>query len=252
MIAVPYDKTLLYKAFISYSHAADGKLAPALQRTLHGFAKPWYRLRAIRVFRDKTSLSLTPALWPTIEKALDDSEYFILLASPEATASHWVQQEVHYWLEHKSPDKLLIVLTAGEISWDSTVNNFDRARTTSLPESLQGAFKEEPLFLDLSWAKEEEQVSPRQARFRDGVASLAATLHGKPVDELSGEDVRQHRRTKQVAWAAVTALSVLTVAAVVAAVIAAQQKNLAEDRYRVALSRQLASQSENKQDACTQ
>jgi hypothetical protein len=84
-----------YRAFISYSHAAeDGKLAPALQSALHRFAKPWYRLRALDVFRDETSLSVTPALWPSIEKALSESEYFILMASPKAAASHWVRQEM--------------------------------------------------------------------------------------------------------------------------------------------------------------
>lgn len=87
---------MLYKAFISYSHAADGELAPALQSALHRFAKPWYRLRAIHVFRDKTSLSVTPALWSSIKKALSESEYFILLASPDAAASHWVKQEINY------------------------------------------------------------------------------------------------------------------------------------------------------------
>jgi len=55
-----------YAAFISYSHAADGKLAPALQQSLQRFAKPWNRMRALRVFRDETSLSINPALWPTI------------------------------------------------------------------------------------------------------------------------------------------------------------------------------------------
>ena len=34
-----------YVAFISYSHAADGKLAPQLQAVIHRFARPWYRLR---------------------------------------------------------------------------------------------------------------------------------------------------------------------------------------------------------------
>ena len=91
-----------YDAFISYSHAADGKLAPALQSALHRFAKPWYRLRAVRVFRDKTSLSVSPALWSAIEAALSESKYFILLASPEAAASHWVQQEVEYWIGNRS------------------------------------------------------------------------------------------------------------------------------------------------------
>ena len=76
-----------YKAFISYSHAVDGKLAPSLQSALHRFAKPWYRLRALHVFRDRTSLSVNPALWPAIEKAMDDSDYFLLLSSPEASSA---------------------------------------------------------------------------------------------------------------------------------------------------------------------
>jgi hypothetical protein len=40
-----------YKAFISYSHAADGKLAPDLEKALERFAKPWNRTRAFDVER---------------------------------------------------------------------------------------------------------------------------------------------------------------------------------------------------------
>lgn len=43
-----------YKAFISNSRAMDGEFAPAIQAALYGFAKPFYRLRAVRIFRDKT------------------------------------------------------------------------------------------------------------------------------------------------------------------------------------------------------
>src|SRR3954468_14796270 len=115
-----------YKAFISYSHAADDQLAPALQSALHKFAKPFYRLRAIRIFRDKTSLHLTPELWPMIQAALQQSEYFILLASPDAAQSHWVQMEVGEWLKLKngSVERLLIVQTEGEIGWDDAANDF--------------------------------------------------------------------------------------------------------------------------------
>jgi hypothetical protein len=81
-----------YKAFISYSHAADGKLAPALQQALHRIAKPWYRLRTMRVFRDQTNLATSPGLWTEIENALRDSEFFIYLASPAAAQSLWVQK----------------------------------------------------------------------------------------------------------------------------------------------------------------
>src|SRR5262249_7330513 len=88
----PGRRDMPYEAFVSYSHAVDGQLAPALQSALHGLAKPWYRLRALRVFRDKTSLSANPGLWPSIERALAESEFFLLLASPEAAHSPWVER----------------------------------------------------------------------------------------------------------------------------------------------------------------
>jgi len=76
-----------YDAFISYSHAADGRLAPALQSGMQRLAKPWYRVRVLRVFRDETGLSTNPHLWSSIVVALDDAEWFVLLASPESAAS---------------------------------------------------------------------------------------------------------------------------------------------------------------------
>src|SRR3954454_18623500 len=91
-----------YAAFISYSHAVDGKLAPALQSGLHGFARPAFQLRALRVFRDEASLSANPGLWSSIEQALGESAFFILLASPEAARSPWVGRETSYWVQHKS------------------------------------------------------------------------------------------------------------------------------------------------------
>ena len=54
-----------YDAFISYSHGGDGKLAPTLQTGIERFAKPWYRIRALKVFRDQSSLSANPKLWPS-------------------------------------------------------------------------------------------------------------------------------------------------------------------------------------------
>ena len=98
----------LYDAFISYSHAKDKPIAAALQSAIQKLGKPWYRRRALRLFRDDTSLSATPHLWPTIEQALGQSRHFLLLASPEAAASKWVNQEVAYWLQHNSIDTLLI------------------------------------------------------------------------------------------------------------------------------------------------
>ena len=37
--------------------------------------------------------------------------WLVLLASPQAAASEWVNREVSWWLTHRSPDRILIVAT---------------------------------------------------------------------------------------------------------------------------------------------
>ena len=227
---------MTYKAFVSYSHAGDGNLAPALQSALHRFAKPWYRLRAMRVFRDKTSLAMTPELWPSIEAALGESEHFLLLASPAAAHSQWVQHEVAWWLENRSPKSLFLLLTDGELSWDAAAADFDWTKTTALPAGLKGRYRDEPLWVDFRWAKNVGNLSLRHSRFRGAILDVAAPLHHRPKDELDGEDVRQHRRTKIAAWSAVLAVAAF-------AIVATWQWYVARQRYLVALSRQLAAEA---------
>ena len=195
-----------YHAFISYSHAADGRLAPALQTGLQQFAKPWYRLRALRVFRDQTGLSVTPELWSAIETALGQSNYFLLLASPQAAQSKWVEQEVDWWLAHRSAKQLLIVWTDGDVLWDSAATDFDWTKTTALPRHLEKVFQQEPLHLDLRWAKSSSHLSVRRPEFADAVARLAATLRGVSLDEIVGEDVSQYQKTMRLARGAGLAL----------------------------------------------
>src|SRR5581483_8410781 len=105
----------LYDAFISYSHAKDKPIAAALQTAIQRLGKPWYRRRALRVFRDDTSLSATPQLWHAIEDALGRSRYLILLVSPQSAASPWVGKEIAFWLANKSVDTMLMAVTEGEV-----------------------------------------------------------------------------------------------------------------------------------------
>lgn len=107
-----------YKAFLSYSHSEDKYFSPVLQSSLETFANKWYQIRRIKIFRDETNLTITPSLWSSIKSALNNSEYFIYLASPKATQSKWVTKEIEWWIKHKSTEKLLIVLTDGEIIWN--------------------------------------------------------------------------------------------------------------------------------------
>ena len=166
-----------YDGFISYSHAADGQLAPALQQGLQRLAKPWNSRRALRIFRDETGLSTNPHLWSAIEAALDESEWFVLLASPEAAGSEWVNKEISHWLATKSIASMLPVVTDGTWQWDVGLGCFTDG-STAVPEALRGALAEEPRHLDLRWARDETDLDLRNSRFRSAVADLAAPMHG--------------------------------------------------------------------------
>lgn len=207
-----------YHGFLSYSHAADGTLAPHLQSALHRFAKPWYRLRAIRVFRDKTSLSATPSLWPSIEAALRNSEFLLLMASPDAACSHWVIKELKTFLEVSGPTRVLIVLTEGELNWDDTAGDFDWRRTNALPRLEHSMFPAEPLWVDLRALRNADDVSMRNPDFRDAVARLSATLRGLPADQLIGEDIRHHRKAMRLLWSSLLLLAVLALALALAGI----------------------------------
>lgn len=232
-----------YNAFISYSHASDGRVAPALQRLLHQLAKPWYKLRALNVFRDHTDLSTSPHLWESIENVLAVSEYFLLLASREAAASKWVGMEIRYWLEHKSAETLLLVVTDGEIAWDDGSGDFDWSKTTAIPRSLEGVFEMEPLYVDLRDVRTDANLSLENSRFRECLLPLAAALHHTTVGNMVGEEVRQHRKTLRIRNTAISTLTALFIAALIAALVAFDQKNLADERFRRAKASELAARA---------
>lgn len=232
-----------YNAFISYSHAADSRVAPALQSFLHQLAKPWYRIRALNVFRDHTDLSTNPHLWDSIKDVLEVSEYFLLLASPEAAASKWVGKEVQFWLEHKSAETLLLVVTDGELAWDEGKGDFDWATATAISPSLKGVFKMEPFYVDLREVRTDAGLSLENQRFRECILPLAAALHHTTVGNLVGEEIRQHRRTLRIRNAAILTLTVLFLAAMLAAIVAFDQKFLADERFRRAKAGELAARA---------
>jgi WD40 repeat protein len=225
-----------YKAFVSYNHECDERFAASLQSSLSRFAKPWYRLRNMRIFRDETNLSANPALWHSIEQALSESEYFLLLACPSSAGSRWVQQEVEWWLQNRSIEKLLIVLTDGVIAWDHNAQEFDWAKTTALPSCLKSAFPSEPLFADFRAAKTAGKHSDSDEVYRSALLDVAAPLTGRPKDDLDSEDLRLHRKAQRTALAAVLFIVVLGLIAGVGMITASQ-------RQKVAASRALASEA---------
>ena len=239
-----------YDAFISYSHANDKPIAAALQSVIQRLGKAWHQRRAARVFRDDTSLSATPHLWPSIERALSGSSHLILLASPEAASSPWIGKEVEYWLEHKSVDTLFIGLTAGELAWDDKEGDFEWSAATPLPKALKGRFASEPKWVDLKTCR--DGADPHDAKFIDLGADFAAAIRGVPKEDLMSEELRQERRTRRLAVGVAASLLVLAGAAVwqwseaeaertraeAEALRAEQQSELAQDNEQLAKQQQ--------------
>jgi WD40 repeat protein len=239
-----------YDAFISYSHAADDALAPAVQRGLQTLARRWNQRRALEVFRDQTGLSVSPGLWSSIKAGLDESEFFVLMASPEAAASTWVNQEIEHWTASHSVEQMLPVLTAGEWVWSPDTADFDWDVSTAVPSALRGLFREEPRHLDLRWARAETELDLRHSRFREAIAQLAAPMHGMSPQDLESSDVARYRHLVRLRRAVVALLCVLLLLVSGAGLLAVrnasearQQKALAETQATRALSLQLLAQA---------
>ncbi len=201
----------------------------------------------MRVFRDESSLSANPHLWSSIVAAMARSEWFILLLSPESVQSEWVNREVQYWLDHKDPERILPVLTDGDLAWDPTLQRFDPERSNAAPPALIAAFAEEPRWVDLRWARSDTELDLRNTRFRAAVADIASAVRAIPKEDLESEEVLQHRRTVRTAWIAGLVLLLTTAVSIGAALFAAEQRRDAEAQRLVAEEQtQLAQQNETR------
>jgi hypothetical protein len=193
-----------YHAFISYSHTDCGNIAPAIQKAIENIGKPWYKFaRNLTVFRDETNLAASPQLWDSIQDALEHSEYFILLASPQTAKSYWINKEVAYWItKHHTANnglqKILIILTQGAITWDFTKNDFDWEKTISLPKSLQNKFTEEPLWIDLRdyIHTQQKSVDYKAAGFTNGLTKIIGAIVGKAPREIESAELSRNRGIK--------------------------------------------------------
>lgn len=239
--AVAQGSALDYDAFLSYTHI-DEQVAKGIQKGLHHIGKRLGQLRALRVFRDDTDLAPNEDLWGNITAAMARANYLIVVLSPHAASAKapWVDRELRHWLETRGREKLLLVLADGQLQWDEHTGRFDPQLSTAAPPVLTepGSQPTDPLYIDVSADKPWDYRAPV---FRQKVTKLAAPIHGKSIDQLGSDDLREQRRFRRWRRAAIAGLIMLTVAAIIAAFIAVRNEQEAVRQARIALSRQLAS-----------
>ena len=133
---VEHNPEYRYWAFISYS-SKDSAVAARLHRKLETYRIPRDLVgrpgrgeavpgRLFPIFRDREELPLSADLGASIEDALRASRYLIVLCSPGAAASRWVNEEIRYFKELGREDRILAVILDGEPNASDAPSTADR------------------------------------------------------------------------------------------------------------------------------
>jgi WD40 repeat protein len=241
----PVPRGYAYDAFLSYSHRDARAGAVALHRALERFNKPWYRPRGLRVFRDDVSLSANPHLWRSIEDALAQSAWLVVVCSPGGAASPWVDREIRWWLAHRGVSRILLVVAAGGLAPSRVRDGIDPDSSTAVPRVLADALPGEPRWVDLRGIGTGRRRSVAQrAALGDAVADIASAVQGRPKDLLHGAAVRRHRRDLRQVGALVAGLAAAVVVAVLASMAVATERDATAEQARAAKARQLGAAAE--------
>lgn len=212
-----------YKAYLSYSHA-DHRAADWLHRALEAYRIP-KRLRAAEgvmlpeslapVFKDREDLSSASSLSETLQQALEQSEALLVICSPDAAASRWVNEEIRAFKALGRGSKIYCVIVEGDpqAEWGKG-SCFPPALFEGEDESLR-----EPLAAD---ARE----------FADGkrlaLLKVVAGLLGVPLDDLRRRDLSRRRQRRLVLATAAVAAVVLAGLALTAKLAEQQERAQAE------------------------
>jgi len=133
-----------YWAFISYAHV-DEKVATALHRALETYtghrrlppsATPTGEMippRIAPVFRDRDELGASGNLPGRLQEALEASRFLIVICSPAAARSQWVNAEIQRFKALGRSDRILAYIVDGE-PWASRAGAIDNE---SFPHALR-------------------------------------------------------------------------------------------------------------------
>lgn len=234
-----------YAAFVSYSHKASSAFSRELCKGIRTYSRPWFRPR--KVFRDEDELVPDNELPVLIQRRLWDSEFLVLLASPDAACSVWVQDELVQWCGILGrTDRLIIVLTAGAIEVDRLSKNILWEQTDALPELLSNFMARVPLYVDARGIAGEKST-PNDPQFIDCLNRVVARIEGQSPAEMFGEERRRRRRiTRGILSAAGAFLALGAVASVLAfrndrlANQERRKSELAEERLHLSETRRAA------------
>ncbi|HEY4091172.1 MAG TPA: toll/interleukin-1 receptor domain-containing protein [Luteibacter sp.] len=236
-----------YRAFISYSHR-DKAWAAWLHRALETYAIP-HRLigrvtdlgavpkRLAPVFRDTDELATARDLGQKVTEALTQSACLLVVCSPEAALSRWVDEEVRTYQRLGGTERIFCLVVAGE-------PNASRIPGRGAEECFPPALRQR---YDAEGNLTADVIEPLAADVRpggdgktDALCKLVAGMLGLDLDMLKRRDLQRRARRA-------VALSAVAVAVTVVTTILAINATLAR-RDAVAASHVAERRQKNAED----
>ncbi len=207
-------KEYKYKAFISYSHK-DERWGRWLHRRLEAYPIPSNLVgvstkagiipkRLKPIFRDKEELAAANSLGEKIENALADSENLIIICSPNAAGSQWVNQEVLTFKRNNRDAKIFSLIVDGvpfasDIVGQETTECFPKALRYNIgSDGVLTKEQAEPLAADIRTHGDGKRL---------GVLKLVSGIIGVGLDEVIQRDM--HRGRKRVMAITASALGLV-------------------------------------------
>jgi tetratricopeptide (TPR) repeat protein len=213
------SKTKRYAAFLSYSHC-DERWAKWLQRALERYRIPKritrQRIgagqadRLYPVFRDRDELVPSTDLSEAIQTAIDQSDAMIVVCSPSAAASNWVNEEIRYFLQGDRSKRLFCLLVEGSTHPGST--------DCALPRSL--------LHTDDGLALPETAAAdprPHADGKRGAMLKIAAGMLDTRLDNLVQRDTQRQIRVRSTIAAGSLVISIVTIGLAITAQLAREE-----------------------------
>ncbi|WP_228242594.1 toll/interleukin-1 receptor domain-containing protein [Porphyrobacter sp. GA68] len=223
-----------YSAFISYSHA-DTDVARWLHRAIEGYRFPSALLgadsrfgavprRLPPVFRDREELPASGDLGAELRAALSASRFQIVICSPHAARSRWVNEEIRSFKQEHGEHRTLALIAAGEPYSGGETECFpDALRYRLLPGGALSDIPAEPIAADIRPGKDGRRLA---------LLKLLAGLSGLPLDALARRDHARRQRRMMAVTAASSTIALVTIGLAIYAEgqrrVAVEQRDLAE------------------------
>lgn len=219
-----------YAAFISYSHA-DTAAARWLHHHLETFRMPRALIgtptafgpvqrRLLPSFRDREELAASGDLGADLRAALEASRFQIVLCSPKAAGSKWVNEEILSFKRLHGEHRTLALIVSGEPYADDDRECFPPALRFQLgADQTLSDIPAEPIAADIRPGKDGRRLA---------ALKLIAGVAGVPLDALVRRDAA--RRQRRLMW--LTAASLLVAAVTIGLAIYAERQRRVAVRQR--------------------